>query len=775
MTTSYIHDTALANGLAGFQVLRPGIAHTNPFDVPFDFLHGSSIPTTDYKMTLNNDIYFDASINNKAMWNLLHPFGVSYEDGNIVQYNYNKQKYLDSVTFRGGKVVFSYSNEKFQFHQLSALELFEGGRLTKKVSFVQHRTDFDYPGDRPPIITYDLYTQYCNRYFLDTVTIKGSDTTQPGLRYGFAYTSDKLGVYSNYSTDYWDYLKTSRGENIVPHVPYYIANYNWYTGSSTGDPNDTNPGSYNITPVWVEMGTYQENTTPESRLYGLVSSITYPTGGKANFEFEENRYESFSETSTIVYGGGYRVKAVRYVNSLGQDSLIKQYTYGTGSENGFGVTKNSQSDYNFLYQQYTNSSSVLDIGDTIKKITYLNSKPFLDNSFSNGAAVLYPTVTEYRISPQTSQPLGKTVYSYLITHNTIYPGVDMTPLNPDGRDSWNNIVPASVTDYKYESGTYSTVHSKYFNYNSYITNTVAAAQTYLNWVTINESEEINYQPGANVQNAKFPHVDYNVLCGVKKLVSEKDTVFDQSSPSRYSATLKEYEYEPQHLYNSRIKTTDSRGYTKTTHYWYPFQSSVAGYGSAQQTLLDNLTGNQRISSAIEQSDSVNGQHVRTLRQEFLANGSFPLPGAVFKALGNNTALANNEQVLAYGQHCNIIEMQGGDSVRQAYLWGYDNLYPVARVVGATYAAAASLVSQAVLDNSATSDGTMRTELAKLRSGLPGAQVWTYTYLPGAGVTSETDPRGYTIFYRYDAMGRLVERKDSDGHILETHRYNYVNQ
>ncbi|MDR0793599.1 MAG: RHS repeat protein [Chitinophagaceae bacterium] len=43
------------------------------------------------------------------------------------------------------------------------------------------------------------------------------------------------------------------------------------------------------------------------------------------------------------------------------------------------------------------------------------------------------------------------------------------------------------------------------------------------------------------------------------------------------------------------------------------------------------------------------------------------------------------------------------------------------------------------------------------------------------MTSETDPKGYTIYYEYDGFGRLKDAKDKDGNVLKTYQYHYQNQ
>ena len=56
----------------------------------------------------------------------------------------------------------------------------------------------------------------------------------------------------------------------------------------------------------------------------------------------------------------------------------------------------------------------------------------------------------------------------------------------------------------------------------------------------------------------------------------------------------------------------------------------------------------------------------------------------------------------------------------------------------------------------------------------GAQMTTYTYDPGIGVTSITDPNSLTTFYDYDSFGRLIVIRDDKWNILKTFSYNYFN-
>lgn len=56
-----------------------------------------------------------------------------------------------------------------------------------------------------------------------------------------------------------------------------------------------------------------------------------------------------------------------------------------------------------------------------------------------------------------------------------------------------------------------------------------------------------------------------------------------------------------------------------------------------------------------------------------------------------------------------------------------------------------------------------------------AQMVNYTYEPLLGVTSQTDTKGETAYYEYDAFQRLYKVKDSNGNIIKQYCYNYAGQ
>jgi YD repeat-containing protein len=129
----------------------------------------------------------------------------------------------------------------------------------------------------------------------------------------------------------------------------------------------------------------------------------------------------------------------------------------------------------------------------------------------------------------------------------------------------------------------------------------------------------------------------------------------------------------------------------------------------------------------------------------------------------------------YDLNSNLLEVSKENDVKEVYFWGYNSKYPVAKITGTDYNTAKQYISQSVLDNSATTDAQMRTELNKLRLNLPNILVATYTYSPLIGLTSETDVMGNTTYYEYDGLGRLKVIKDRDNRIVKLFDYQYRSQ
>ncbi|MDE3234529.1 MAG: RHS repeat protein [Bacteroidota bacterium] len=225
------------------------------------------------------------------------------------------------------------------------------------------------------------------------------------------------------------------------------------------------------------------------------------------------------------------------------------------------------------------------------------------------------------------------------------------------------------------------------------------------------------------------------------------------------------------------------------NYYNCFQSALS---SADATLKPVLQlQNEYVNVPIETSSWKNGALLQShyTNYGFINGYVYPVSDQLVNLSSPSTtfspATVSGSSILLDGRYLveNIVNYSQGRvadvttkaGVTTAYIWGYGNQYPVAKISGANYATASSLVnpSQSTISNMSTTDANMRAALSSLRSGLPSALVNTYTYTPMLGMTSQTDARGYLSTFEYDALGRLLRTRDMDGNIIKQNAYTYA--
>ncbi|WP_024773074.1 PKD domain-containing protein [Aquimarina macrocephali] len=153
-----------------------------------------------------------------------------------------------------------------------------------------------------------------------------------------------------------------------------------------------------------------------------------------------------------------------------------------------------------------------------------------------------------------------------------------------------------------------------------------------------------------------------------------------------------------------------------------------------------------------------------------------------RAAKANTPLKDRVIYHKYNDKGNPLEVSLADGRHIMYVWGYNNTQPVAKIDNASYigisSTASSLITQlqtaSNTEDTAGEEVTMRNLFKNLREDayFADAQITGYTYDPLIGVTSMTDPKGHTGYYRYDEFNRLEYGLDNDQHIAQQVRYNY---
>lgn len=257
--------------------------------------------------------------------------------------------------------------------------------------------------------------------------------------------------------------------------------------------------------------------------------------------------------------------------------------------------------------------------------------------------------------------------------------------------------------------------------------------------------------------------------------------YDASGVQKQLTTVVTNAYNDDYLLKETT-TTNSKGLTikNITHYTNDYNNSIPN--------ITALKSKHIIQLPIKQETIVNGNLKAGSIFSYNSAGqptdvySYENSNAVPPAIHNANILVPSNYV--HKHHLEYNSSHGGDIISQnkanditeSYIYGYNNQYPVAKIVGKSYndAITQSGIYLTVLNDPNKTEQQIRTELNKLRT-LTGALVTTYTYKPLVGVTSETDPQGKTIYYVYDNFNRLKLIKDKDNNILKTFEYKYQEQ
>nr|WP_315423333.1 hypothetical protein [uncultured Pedobacter sp.] len=272
----------------------------------------------------------------------------------------------------------------------------------------------------------------------------------------------------------------------------------------------------------------------------------------------------------------------------------------------------------------------------------------------------------------------------------------------------------------------------------------------------------------------------------------------------------------QHLQPTRVSSNDSRGNVISAQLKYPvdFPSAV------NTTLVDN----NMITPVLEKKIFNGGSLIRTEStsyKDWFADGKVVSPELL--SIGDGAALPETKlRYLAYNHKGFPLSLSAENGPLKGYIWGYNQKMPIMQIDKGSQAecyhenfeefagaATGSAHTGSGYYNGAYTVNWTRPNARNYRIGyfffngtawkykeeaytadsfaLSGgsgyddirifpadAQVTTYTYRPLIGITSQTDAKGMTTYYEYDAFQRLKTVKDQNGNILKQTDYHYKN-
>jgi hypothetical protein len=154
------------------------------------------------------------------------------------------------------------------------------------------------------------------------------------------------------------------------------------------------------------------------------------------------------------------------------------------------------------------------------------------------------------------------------------------------------------------------------------------------------------------------------------------------------------------------------------------------------------------------------------------------------AVSYNIANQNSSRKVTFDNYDgkgNLREFRSENGIPTATVWGYHGTHPIAKIAGAAYADVSNLGSVTAAVSASDADDTnpanepaLIQALENLRKddALKGYQIETFTYDPMIGITSRTSANGLKETYLYDTSHRISKVLDKDGKVLKTYDYYY---
>lgn len=688
---------------------------------------------------------------------------------NNVQPNrwYSLVKKISKINFKDGYVLFNHSsgnriddpnNEELQLDSIVYFSNF--GLVEKKIkSFV---FDYGYFG------TVDQYTTSNSvRRKLEKIYYEAPDGSRNNP-YEFTYKDgpsgyDKLPDRLSKAQDFWGYYNGKGNNTLAPKIQYEV-----------------NPG------VMIDLGDANRDVDPNYTKAGIIQRITYPTLGYTEFEFENNT-ATINNSQFIT--GGLRVKSINKFNSDG--SFRGQKTYGytqknnptksSGVYNGANYIKADDFKHSrtYYFNELVNgmgSNSCTPSGQYLTyttRSTIVASTPTINN---NLATTFYSTVKE--INGDFTNYEGYTWYTYASNSDYRYQGAGPILFSIDRGWDRGQLLLEEV----YENGNPNPIKT---TTNTYYTEDIATIKGFKAGTRFDVQSlgfvPINYGDPYGFRYQQYLLVYYTEYSKWKRLQSS-ETVFDGVT------TLVDYSYNNSNKHINPIKqtTVSSEGKTMDTKYYYPddientnsIQEGPALTGPEKNEidkLKDNLLHIKNM--LVQTSTIVNGTVTSIERNTFKTDDNIVVREFIKTAKGGGTSLSleNRVEFVEY-DNGKLTKVKKTDGSSIYYIWGYNKSLPIAKIENMPSGNLSSVVAEVIeksnIDTSKSAEEQLLIEFASLRNAYPDALITTYTYDLLKGITSITDPKGYTTRYVYDKFNRLKYIKDHNENIINEYDYHF---
>jgi len=535
-------------------------------------------------------------------------------------------------------------------------------------------------GKRIKSYSFSYLENTSNRLFLQSLQQKGINPSTNALPpFTFDYYGDKLGSvpYTTIMVDHWGYYNGVNPINtsVLPFI--------------------TSGGTVYIPPSFYTE--YAANRAPveEAMKKGILTKITYPTGGFTEFEYEPHQYSkdinelslsnstiSIHDISQNIVAGGLRIKKITSKVDANTAAITKEYLYvrdyTTNNLLSSGVLGSPE-------PQYLDEGTLTDGNGTTFNYKYWFSNNIYPLHNRDGNHVTYTNVTE--LNPDGSY----TIYNYTnhdnghidknpsqaIT-NSYY--ADLTQRLSNSLDVERGLLLSAIT----KNASKITVKEINYQYNDDPNRLNEQIRRYASRIrTLYLGDECNSQ-GSCVPTLRYivniaatltyVHFPFN-----KNMV---ETIYSPDGQNPISTT-KQFTYDSyRNIKDDKLTSSTQEEFKSTFNY---SNDVLTGLDQNSQDAKNLMISNHIISIPLEKFSSRNSLYIRKERTNYFfwgdAGTNLVRPSSDEIQVGTNI----NEKRVEYknfDKFGNILMEDNVGNIPTSYEWGYHSAYPTVKVVNA---------------------------------------------------------------------------------------------
>lgn len=682
-------------------------------------------------------------------------FNDAADEGNMAPYGRNDRlAHLSKITYPGGTITLTYKPQSAFMSSFSVSNSHQEN--IKNIEF-----------------TYGEASDSC--------LLKAVKINDEGI-YRFDYNPNRF--CSKNAQDYWGFYN-GKTENISLIPKMLFKNYTSSLAS------DTIEGST----LFLEHGKADRSVNEEMMQANILTTITYPTGGQSQIEYETHRFNGHDmlasseinngNTPRLTMGGGLRVKRIITSDGISSTPIIKRYEYGINN-NGLAnsVAEPTLETFIDVYDSFERSPNYMyGTFACFYRLIYLNSASKYMRNRIGETPIWYSQVTEYDNE-------GKTVYKFdhILDENKV-----------SNAGIWREIpfvinrlfskgpLLTERLEYKGTSSNYELIRSTKKEYNILTPHAgVSNNHIYRNIVAYGScfptAPDFEYNENENkvhgtCSSYNFIHLEgnytfysssgFSIYFKTERL--QKEIITDYINGDSIKTELN-YNYYPNSCQLSKKTIRTGDGMTETTEYIYP-TSKLLQSDIEQREILSQMLSKNIIGSPFR-TITTKGEATTTIetRYKYYGNNLY-LPYQELLKKGNDSIIT---RTCDYDRYGNIRGATFFNGKKETYLWGYGGQYPVFYIAGMNYDEVKGVVGENMLESIYNSNiEACRLSLATSLAGK--AQIMTYQYKPLVGINYITDINENAYNYTYDNRNRLTQIQHYGHGIKQQFAYNMNNE